>query len=430
MGGSETDSKGPKTSAVQVLYSALAIASFILFDGLEQPPATSSNPSASLCPDWSGFQAYSQIPPHGFFHSPIVSSPQAHPYMWGPQHLMPPYGTPPPPYVMYPHGIYAHPSTPPGLHSFSPYAMTSPNGNAEAHGSIPASTEGDARSSEGKERNAIQKLKGSFGSLNMVTEKNKNELDKTSGAANGIFSQSGDSGSENSSEGSDANSKNDSEPKTGGRHEPLDETSQNGTSGIATASTQTTSHQTVPVMPILAAGLPGVVAGPTTNLNIGLDYWVGPTPSVNPPAYGKVPATVASGATIPSTLVGGNEKVASEIWLQDERELKRQRRKQSNRESARRSRLRKQVEYEELAQRVEVLKEENTALRAEVDHIRKEYDQLVAQNASLKERTGQTTKEKEDLVIKESSQHTDDNARRSFSSEPQEGQSDSKQSGK
>lgn len=85
MGGSETDSKGPKTSAVQVLYSALAIASFILFDGLvwikslkesktlificliiyvfcffllsqEQPPATSSNPSASLCPDWSGFQ--------------------------------------------------------------------------------------------------------------------------------------------------------------------------------------------------------------------------------------------------------------------------------------------------------------------------------------------------------------------------------------
>lgn len=108
-----------------------------------------------------------------------------------------------------------------GLHPFSPYAMTSPNGNAEAHvssqanphykiycdlelsirvvscvicfcisqGSIPASTEGDARSSEGKERNAIQKLKGSFGSLNMVTEKNKNELDKTSGAVNGIFSQ-------------------------------------------------------------------------------------------------------------------------------------------------------------------------------------------------------------------------------------------------
>ncbi|THU48781.1 hypothetical protein C4D60_Mb06t02630 [Musa balbisiana] len=429
MGGSETDSKGPKTSAVQVLYSALAIASFILFDGLEQPPATSSNPSASLCPDWSGFQAYSQIPPHGFFHSPIVSSPQAHPYMWGPQHLMPPYGTPPPPYVMYPHGIYAHPSTPPGLHPFSPYAMTSPNGNAEAHGSIPASTEGDARSSEGKERNAIQKLR-KLEKFEYGTEKNKNELDKTSGASNGIFSQSGDSGSENSSEGSDANSKNDSEPKTGGRHEPLDETSQNGTSGIATASTQTTSHQTVPVMPILAAGLSGVVAGPTTNLNIGLDYWVGPTPSVNPPAYGKVPATVASGATVPSTLVGGNEKVASEIWLQDERELKRQRRKQSNRESARRSRLRKQVEYEELAQRVEVLKEENTALRAEVDHIRKEYDQLVAQNASLKERTGQTTKEKEDLVIKESSQHADDNARWSLSSEPQEGQSDSKQSGK
>lgn len=31
------------------------------------------------------------------------------------------------------------------------------------------------------------------------------------------------------------------------------------------------------------------------------------------------------------------------LWIQDEREMKRQRRKQSNRESARRSRLRKQV---------------------------------------------------------------------------------------
>ncbi|RWW00437.1 hypothetical protein BHE74_00005035 [Ensete ventricosum] len=164
-------------------------------------------------------------------------------------------------------------------------------------------------------------------------------------------------------------------------------------------------------MPILAAGLPGVVAGPTTNLNIGLDYWVGQTPSVNPPTYGKVPATVASGATVPNTLVGGNEKVCKWLPLVLSCYF--------------------QVEYEELAQRVEVLKEENAALRAEVDHIRKEYDQLVAQNASLKERTGQITKEKEDSVIKESSQHTDDNARRrSLSSEPQEGQSDSKQSGK
>jgi len=43
-----------------------------------------------------------------------------------------------------------------------------------------------------------------------------------------------------------------------------------------------------------------------------------------------------------------------------------------------------QAECEELAQRVEVLKEENTGLRAELDRIRKEHDQLLAQNTSLK----------------------------------------------
>ncbi|XP_042410078.1 bZIP transcription factor 1-A-like [Zingiber officinale] len=72
--------------------------------------------------------------------------------------------------------------------------------------------------------------------------------------------------------------------------------------------------------------------------------------------------------------------------IKDERELKRQRRKQSNRESARRSRLRKQAEYGELAQHVDVLKEENTTLRAELDNVKKEYDELLTQNASLKER--------------------------------------------
>ena len=54
---------------------------------------------------------------------------------------------------------------------------------------------------------------------------------------------------------------------------------------------------------------------------------------------------------------------------QDERELKRQRRKQSNRESARRSRLRKQAECEELGSRVGGLTEENERLRAEVKRL-------------------------------------------------------------
>ncbi|XP_056688629.1 transcriptional activator TAF-1-like [Spinacia oleracea] len=53
---------------------------------------------------------------------------------------------------------------------------------------------------------------------------------------------------------------------------------------------------------------------------------------------------------------------ALSIQAQNERELKRERRKQSNRESARRSRLRKQAE-EELVRRVESLSAENMALK-------------------------------------------------------------------
>ncbi len=52
--------------------------------------------------------------------------------------------------------------------------------------------------------------------------------------------------------------------------------------------------------------------------------------------------------------------------MQDERELKRQRRKQSNRESARRSRLRKQAECEGLAQKVVELETENAKLKDKV----------------------------------------------------------------
>lgn len=43
-----------------------------------------------------------------------------------------------------------------------------------------------------------------------------------------------------------------------------------------------------------------------------------------------------------------------------------------------------QAECDELAQRADSLKEENASLRAEMARIKSEYDQLVAQNASLK----------------------------------------------
>nr|AAK39131.1 bZIP transcription factor 3 [Phaseolus vulgaris] len=355
------------------------------------PPPTSQEQSSTTAtgtinPDWPGFQAYSPIPPHGF----LASSPQAHPYMWGVQQFMPPYGTPPHPYVaMYPPGgIYAHPSMPPGSYPFSPFAMPSPNGIAEASGNTPGSMEADGKPPEVKEKLPIKRSKGSLGSLNMITGKN-NEHGKTRGtSANGIHSKSGDSASEGegTSEGSDANSQNDSQMKSGGRQDSFeDEPSQNGTSaytsqngGISTPATVV--NQNVPIIPISAGGAPGAVPGPTTNLNIGMDYWGTPAPS-NIPALGR---------KVPSTAVAGSrDSVQSQLWLQDEREIKRQRRKQSNRESARRSRLRKQAECDELAQRAEALKEENASLRSEVSRIRSDYEQLLSENTALKERLGE-----------------------------------------
>ncbi|XWS62218.1 hypothetical protein CRYUN_Cryun07bG0191900 [Craigia yunnanensis] len=376
------------------------------------PPATTTQEPSSTAnlgtvnADWSGFQAYSPIPPHGF----LASSPQAPPYMWGVQHIMPPYGTPPHPYVaMYPHGgIYAHPSIPPGSYPFSPFAMPSPNGIVEASGNTPGSLETDGKPSDVKEKLPIKRSKGSLGSLNMITGKNSN-LGKTLGAsANGVYSKSAESGSEGTSEGSDTNSQNDSQLGSGGRQDSGEgEASQNGSSAHGPQnggpkSPHTTVNAAMHIVPISTVGAATAVPGPTTNLHIGMDYWGTPASSTIPAMRGKVPSTpVAGGIVTPAS----RDSVQSQLWLQDERELKRQRRKQSNRESARRSRLRKQAECDELAQHAEALKEENVNLRSEVNRIKSEYEQLLAENTSLKERLGEIP-EHEDLKSGRNDQHT------------------------
>ncbi|PKI45382.1 hypothetical protein CRG98_034187 [Punica granatum] len=346
------------------------------------PEQSSTTSTAPVNPEWPGFQAYSPIPPHGF----LASSPQAPPYMWGVQHIMPPYGTPPHPYVaMYPHGgIYAHPSIPPGSYPFSPFAMPSPNGVPEV------SIEGDSKPSNTKEKLPIKRSKGSLGSLNMITGKS-NDAGKTSGtSANGTYSKSGESGSEGTSEGSDENSHNESQLKSAGRQDPVEEASQNGNSAHGpqnggSSAPHAMVNPSMPLVPITAAAPPGGVPGPTTNLNIGMDYWGAPASSPIPALRGKVPSAPVAGGIV----TAGSRDNQSQMWLQDERELKRQRRKQSNRESARRSRLRKQAECDELAHRAEALKEENATLRAEVSRIRSEYEQLLQENTSLKERLGE-----------------------------------------
>ncbi|CAH8300080.1 unnamed protein product [Eruca vesicaria subsp. sativa] len=327
------------------------------------PPTSSQEPSSAVSggmatPEWSGFQAYSPMPPHGY----VASSPQPHPYMWGVQHMMPPYGTPTHPYVtMYPPGaMYGHPSMPPGSYPYSPYAMPSPNGTTEAaSGNTTGGTEGDAKQSEGKEKLPIKRSRGSLGSLNMITGKNPGA------SANGAYSKR-HSASDGSSEGSDANSQNNS----GSGHDGKD-ASENGGSANAdhrNGSVGTPVSQTVPIMPVTAAGVPC----PPTNLNIGMEYWGAPPTSASTPVHGVV---------APVARDGGH----SQSWLHDDREVKRQKRKQSNRESARRSRLRKQAECDELAQRAEVLNGENASLRAEINKLRSQCEELTSENTSLKD---------------------------------------------
>ncbi|KAL6993619.1 G-box binding factor [Sarracenia purpurea var. burkii] len=87
----------------------------------------------------------------------------------------------------------------------------------------------------------------------------------------------------------------------------------------------------------------------------------------------------------------------------DERELKRQKRKLSNRESARRSRLRKQAECEELQARVEALTNENCTLRDELQRFSEECEKLKSENNSIKEEL--TRLSGSDAVLKLANNH-------------------------
>ncbi|KAH0930339.1 LOW QUALITY PROTEIN: hypothetical protein HID58_016066, partial [Brassica napus] len=225
------------------------------------------------------------------------------------KHVMPPYGTPTHPYVtMYPPGgMYGHPSIPPGSYPYSPYAMPSPNGMTEAFGNT---TEGDGKQSEVKEKLPIKRSRGSLGSLNIITGKN------SGASANGAYSKSGESASDGSSEGSDANSQNNS-GSGGSANGPRD--------GSVGTPPDSASQQTM-----TAAGVPA----PPTNLNIGMDYWGAPT-SASTPVHGVVAPVSRDGCR-------------SQPWLQDDREVTRQRRKQNK--------LRSQCEE---------LTSENTSLKLE-----------------------------------------------------------------
>ncbi|GER42583.1 G-box binding factor type leucine zipper factor [Striga asiatica] len=300
----------------------------------------SSTPTTPAYPDWSSsmqaFYGPGATPP---FFAPPVGSPTPHPFLWGGQHpLMPPYGTPVYPAMYPPGGVYAHPN------------MVMNPGNV--HGTA----ELDGKANDGKDRPSSKKTKGASGNNGSIGLKTGDGGKATSGSGNDVGTQSGESGSEGSSDASDDNNQDFSKTKKGSFDQML----------VDGANAQ--NHSVQSSLQPSAAGNP-VASVPATNLNIGMDLW-----NASPAGSGSMP-------------MRPNQNVPPHVAPSgmDERELKRQKRKQSNRESARRSRLRKQAECEELQHRVEVLNNENHTLRDELRRLSEECEKLTSENITIKE---------------------------------------------
>ncbi|KAL1541888.1 G-box binding factor [Salvia divinorum] len=321
----------------------------------ESTPSKSSKPASSMqeapvtpntpvYPDWpSSMQAlYGAGAAQSFFAS-TVASPTPHPYMWGGQHpMMPPYGTPVPYPAIYPAGgMYAHPNMvmPPGF--------------------VHRTAESEGKGTDGKDRPASKKSKGPSANHGMIGGKSGDGGKTASGSGN-----DGTHSAESSSEGSsDASLENNNQDFSASKKGSFDQMLADG-ANAQNNGVPTNFPNSVPGNP--------VVSVPATNLNIGMDLW-------NATAAGSGPMKLRPNS------VGAPSGMMNDQWIRDEREIKKQKRKQSNRESARRSRLRKQAECEDLQHRVDLLNGENRALTNELQRLSEECAKLVSENNSIRD---------------------------------------------
>ncbi|KAK1412210.1 hypothetical protein QVD17_33260 [Tagetes erecta] len=261
---------------------------------------------------------------------------------YGPRMAIPPYfssaiasGHAPPPYTWGPL-----------QHMMPPYAAIYPHGGVYAHPGVtagnpnhtPMPTDSPAKSSANSDRSLKKKLKG-IDALTMSVG-NNNEI-------------SNSRETEGSSEGSDGST-----------------SSKNGRKRVCGGSS--TSSEVGKTEQIDANGVSKKVRGVAI---LGKEVGVCISGDSGTELELKKSPAAANMAMVPDTLV-----------LQNERELKRERRKQSNRESARRSRLRKQAEAEELGTKVESLSSENLKLKSEINQLTVNSANLKLQNAKLLEK--------------------------------------------
>ncbi|XP_052193206.1 common plant regulatory factor 1-like isoform X2 [Diospyros lotus] len=268
-----------------------------------KPEKPSSPPleqtSIHVYPDWAAMQAYYgprvAVPP--YFNSAVAPGHAPHSYMWGPpQPMMAPYGSP---YAaIYAHGgVYAHPGV---------SLAATPN------------PETPTKSSGTTDQGLMKKLKGFDGLAMSIGNGN---ADSAEGGANHTQSQSTET--EGSSDGSNGNSAGAGQY---GRKRSREETPTTGgdakTESVPTGEVNGASDK-VMVIEVPPSSVAGNVMGNAMALELK-----------NPPN--------ANAKASPTNVAQPYAIMPNETWLQNEREMKRERRKQSNRESARRSRLRKQ----------------------------------------------------------------------------------------
>ncbi|GMI69593.1 G-box binding factor 3 [Hibiscus trionum] len=320
-------------------------------EGKSSKSDKSSSPSpldqgtTRVYPDWAAMQAYYgprfAMPP--YYNSAVASGHAPPPYMWGPtQPIMPPYG---PPYAtIYPHGgVYMHPAVPMGSHGHG--VPSSPEAPVET----PTKPSGNTN------RGLMKKLKrfdglampignGSAENAEGGAEPQPSQSVKTEGStddSDGITNAADQTRRKRSREGT---------PTIGG------EGNNEASSKSVVTREVTATISPIPVGPVLSPGM-------TMALEL------------------RNPHTMNAKSS-PTSVPG---VMPSEVWLQNDRELKQERRKQSNRESARRSRLRKQAETEELARKVESLTAENATLRSEINQLNEKSEKLRLENATLVE---------------------------------------------
>nr|GME17206.1 transcriptional activator TAF-1 [Ipomoea batatas] len=338
-------------------------------EGKSSKPEKSSSTTpdqgnAQMYLDWAAIQAYYgprvAIPP--YFNSAVPPGHAPHPYMWGPpQPMMPPYGAP---YAaIYAHGgVYAHPGVPIGSHSHG-HEIPPSGAINEATAAASMGTDTSGKSSGNADRGLMSKLKG-FDGLGMSIGNGNSDGGK--GGTDHTHSQSMET--EGSSDGSNADTVGENTKKRSRETTPTNaDKTTNGyptSAGEFNGASKKLTPMTIP--PILPGQVMGTVVSP--NMTTSLDLRSPPSANLK-----------ASPTNVPQL----SPTMPTETWAQNERELKREKRKQSNRESARRSRLRKQAETEELAKRVQSLTSENINLKSEINKLTENSEKLKLENVAL-----------------------------------------------